>query len=105
MVLFPGRGDALQDFFETGLTMAVVRWKIRSADKRLQIRCQPNTHRPAAAAGCRLHKRHVNAIDVRPFLAIDFDVHKFAIHDCSRLFVLERLMRHDMTPMTGRVSH
>ena len=85
MVLFPRWRDSLQNFWKSRLTITILRRKICSADKWLQIRREPDTHRPAAAAGRRLHKSHVNAIDIRPFLAIDFDVHKLAIHDLGGL--------------------
>src|SRR5439155_538251 len=46
----------------------------------------------------------VNAIDIGPFFTIDFDVHKLAIHDRGRLFVLERLVCHHVAPVTGRIT-
>ena len=48
--------------------------------------------------------RHVDLVDVRPLLAVDFDVHEQLVHDGGNLFVFETFMSHDMTPMAGRVS-
>ena len=104
VVFLPGSRDSLQDLFETGLTISILRRKIGSADKRLQVRRQPDAHRPAATAGGRLHKSHVNAIDIGAFLAIDFDVHKLAIHDRGHLFAFEGFMRHDVAPVAGRIA-
>ncbi len=84
--------------------MPVFRREISSPDKRFQLGRQPNTHRPAATAGRRLDKRHVNSIDVRTLFAIDLNVHKLAIHDRSDICLFEFLVRHYVAPMTGGIS-
>src|ERR1700736_2254124 len=104
MVLFPSGRDAFENFCKTRLTVSILRRKISSADEGLQIGREPDTHRPTAAARRRLNEDHINAIDVGPFFAIDFDVHELAIHDRGRLFVFERLVRHYMAPVTSRVT-
>jgi hypothetical protein len=58
---------------------------------------------PATPGRC-LHKSHVNAIDIRPFFAVDFDVHELTVHDFGRPWILEGFVRHDMAPMTGRIT-
>ena len=64
------------------------RREIGAAVKGLQIRRQPYAHRPAAGAGGGLHERHVDAIDVGPFLAIDLDRDELSLRTratpCSR---------------------
>src|SRR5205807_6586804 len=62
VVLFPSGGDPLENFFKSRLTVSIFRRKISSANKRLQIRREPDTHRPTTAAGRRLDKGHINAI-------------------------------------------
>ena len=104
MVLLPSGGDSLQNFFKRGLPITIFRRKISSADERFQIGRKPDAHRPTAAAGGRLDECHVNAIHIRPFFTINFDVHKLAIHDRGRRFIFERLVRHDVAPVTGRVT-
>ena len=104
MALLPRRRDSFQHLRKTGLAISIYWRKISSADERFQIGREPDTHRPTTAAGCRLDEGHVNAIDIGPFFTIDFDVHKLAIHDRGRLFVLERLVCHHVAPVTGRIT-
>ena len=104
MVLLPGSGDSFEHFREPRLAPAIFRRKISAADERLQVGREPHAHRPAAAAGRRLNESHVNAVDVRPFFAIDLDVHELAIHDRGDLRVLERFVRHDVAPVAGRIA-
>jgi len=54
-------------------------------------------------SGHHLHRVHVNLIEIRTLFAIDFDVHKVVVHQLGDLFVLKRLVLHDMTPVTGGV--
>ncbi len=103
MVLLPRPGDLLEHLPETGLTVAIFRRKISPADKRFQIRRKPDAHRPTAATSGRLDECHINAIDVWPFLAINFDVHEFTVHDGRRLVVFKRLVRHDVAPVTSGI--
>ena len=71
----------------------------------LAIRRQPHAHRPAARAGRRLHERHVHAVDVRPFFAIDLDRDEIAIEHGGDGGVLERLVRHHVAPVARRVAN
>src|ERR1043165_6764225 len=70
-ILFPGGRDSLQNFLEAGLAITILRRKIGPTDERLKIGREPNAHRPATTSGRSLDKSHIDAIDVRPFLAID----------------------------------
>jgi len=79
--------------------------KVRAGKEGPPIGVEPHRHRPTALSRHRLDCLHVDGVDVGPFLAIDFDVHKEPVHLFSSLRVLERLMGHDMTPVTGRVSN
>ena len=67
------RAISVQHVAKPGRPHCDVRREIGAAVERLQVRRQPHAHRPAAGAGRRLHERHVDAIDVRPLLAIDLD--------------------------------
>ena len=104
VVLLPRERDSLEDFRESGLAIAVRGREISATDKRLQLRREPDAHGPTAAAGRRLDEGHVNAINIRPFFAVDFDVHKLPVHDRGHIGVFERFVRHDMTPMAGRIT-
>ena len=52
----------------------------------------------------RHRRRHVNLVEIRPFLAIHFDADKMAIHDGGDRRVFKRLPLHHMAPVTGRVA-
>src|SRR5207253_1851628 len=67
VVLLPSRRNSIQYLGKTRLTESIFRRKISPADERFQIGREPDTHRPTAAAGCRLDKGHINAIDIGPF--------------------------------------
>ena len=47
---------------------------------------------------------HVDLVDVRPFLAVDFDVDEQLVHHRGGAGVLEALVRHDVAPVTGGVA-
>ena len=51
-----------------------------------------------------LHGVHVDLIEIRPLLAIDFDVHEVLVHELRDLFVFKRLVRHHVTPVTRRIT-
>ena len=93
-----------QNRSETRPPIAIVRGEIGAAEKRLQLRRQKHRHGPAAAARRRLHERHVDAIDIRPFFAIHFYRHEPAIQDRGQSFVFERLALHHVAPVAGRVA-
>ena len=104
VTLFPGRRDAFEHLGESRLSVSIFRREISSAHERFQLGREPDAHRPAATAGRGLDERHVDAVHVRPLLAIDFDVHEFAVHDCRHFRALERLVRHDVAPVAGRIT-
>ena len=101
---FPGLGDALQDFGEAGLPVAILRRKIGAAEERLQVGREPDAHRPAAAAGRRLHEGHVDAVDVGPLFAVDFDVDEMLVHHRGDGRDLEFFALHHVAPMAGGIA-
>ena len=100
----PGARDLVQHVDEPRPPPARRRREVRAAVERLQLGRQPHAHRPAAGAGRRLHERHVDAIHVRALFAIDLDRDEVAIEHVGHLGVLERLVLHDVAPVTGRVA-
>ncbi len=83
---------------------AVARREIRAAEERLARRREPDAHRPAARSGQRLHRGHVDRVDVGPLLAVDLDADVVLVHEARDLLVLERLALHDVAPVAGRVA-
>jgi hypothetical protein len=51
-----------------------------------------------------MQRRHVDLIDVRPLLAIDFDVDEEFVHHGRGGVILKTFVRHDVAPMTGRIA-
>ena len=78
--------------------------KIGAAEKRLEVGGQPHAQRPAALAGRGLHVGHVDAVDVGPLLAVDLHRHEVAVELPGDGLVLERFVRHHMTPVAGRIA-
>jgi hypothetical protein len=103
-VVLPAVGDALEHRHEAGPSAAILRREVGSADEGGQVRGEPHTHRPAAAAGGGLHERHVNLVHVGPFLAVHLDADEVLVEELRRRLVLERLVCHHMAPMAGRVA-
>ena len=77
---------------------------VGAAVERLARRGEEAGHRPAALAGHRLGGRHVDRVDVRPFLAVDLDRDEVRVELRGGRGVLERLVRHDVAPVAGRVA-
>src|SRR4051812_5973091 len=80
-----------------------LRRPVRAAIKWLQLRRQKHAHRPAAMPREHLHRIHVNLIEVRPLLPIDFDWDKVLIEHPRDRFAFEALVLHHMAPMTSRI--
>ena len=102
----PGVVDALQQFAEADQAMARGRRKVGAGDERRQVgRVQEYRQRPAASAAAEnLVGELIDSIEIRPFLAIDFNIDEPVVHLRGDLLVLEALVRHYVTPVTGRIA-
>ncbi len=100
----PDLGDLRQHLGEPRAAPLGGRRKVGAAVKRLQLRRQPDAHRPPARAGGGLDKVHVDAVDIGTFLAIDLDGHEVLVENGGDGFVLERFVLHHVAPVAGRVS-
>ena len=78
--------------------------KVGAAEERLQVRRQPDAHRPAAGSGRRLHERHVDPVDVGTLLPVDLDRHEVLVEQRGDAGMLERLALHDVAPVAGRIA-
>src|SRR5207244_805200 len=103
-LLFPGLGQGEEEAFETGPAVAIVRREISAAVEWLQVGGEEHRHGPTALPGHELDGRHVNLIQVRPFLAIYLDTDKMPVEDVRHFCILEALVLHDMAPVAGRVA-
>ena len=96
--LGPGLGGGRQQPQEA------VPGKVGAAEERLAGRGQQAGHRPAAMAGHRRGRRHVDRVDVGPLLAVDLDRDEPLVQDRRHLGVLEGLVRHHVAPVAGGVA-
>ena len=78
--------------------------EVRPAVERAALRRQEHRHRPAAAAGQRLHRAHVDLVEVGPLLAVDLDRDEAGVQERRGRLVLERLALHDVAPVARRVA-
>ena len=96
--------DLLQDIQEAGLAVPIVRREIGPAAKVLRSGVRNTFKRPASLAAGGLDERHIDAVHVGAFLAVDFDADEVGVQKGGQLLVLERLALHHMTPMASRVA-
>ena len=100
------RGDALQHVAKGRHAVLRLYRKVGSAEERPMVPGrQEHRQRPAAAA-LRQHLVGglVDAVEVRALLAVDLDVDERRVHHRRGRLVLERLVRHDVAPVTGRIA-
>jgi hypothetical protein len=102
--LLPGTLDAEQDAGEAGHASRVVRRVIRPAVERFEVGREEDRHRPAAVAGERLDRRHIEVIEVGAFFAIDLDIDISLVHERRDVRVLEALALHDVAPVARRIA-
>ncbi len=103
-LLAPGLVDGDQHLPEGGHPVPRLRRVVGAAVERLAGRRQEHRHRPAAVAGHADDGVHVDGVQVGPLLAVDLHVHEQPVHHGGRLGVLERLVRHHVAPVAGRVA-
>ena len=100
----PGVRDRLENLPERGPAIARLGRPVGAADHRLAVRREKHGERPAALLAKRMERGHVDVVDIRPLLAVDFDVDEQFVHETRRLGVLEQLVRHHMAPVAGGVA-
>ncbi len=69
----PGVGERGEHRAERWQPVAVDRWEVGPAVEGSAVRRQEHAHRPPARPGDRLHRLHVDGVDVGAFLAVDLD--------------------------------
>ncbi len=97
LTLRPRLGGGCQQMGELPLR------QIGAAPKRFALRREQARHRPAAVAGHRCGRLHVDGIDVGPLLAVHLDPHEARVHLPGDLTVFEGFVGHHVAPMTRRI--
>ena len=100
----PAVGHGQQHVGERRHPVAAGGREVGAAVEGLAIRREEHRHGPAAAAGQRLHTAHVDAIQVRPLLAVHLDADEMLVQDRRHVIVLEGFVGHHVAPMAGGVA-
>ena len=100
----PGVGDRRRQLGEAGRLAAGPGTEVGAAVEGLAVGGHEHGHRPAAGAGHRLGRLHVDRVDVGALLAVDLHVHEVLVHERGDVGVLERLVGHDVAPVARRVA-
>ena len=99
-----GVDDRFHHHPEARHAAAVVRREVGAAVEGHAVGVEEDGHRPAAVAGHRLHRLHVDRVDVGALLAVDLDADEVLVHVGGGRLVLEGLALHHVAPVAGRVA-
>ena len=103
--LSPGVGNGLEQLAEGGQSVARRGREVGAPVEWLASRSEEDGHRPSSLLGHRLHGIHVHLVEIRPFLAIHLYADEMLVEKIGDPLVLERLVRHDVAPMTAAISN
>ena len=95
-----------QQGLETGQTVARFRREIGAAEERRPV-FGHQEHGQGPAAGTprqQLLRGLVDLVEIGPLLPVYLDIDEIAVHQVRSFLILKRLMRHDVTPVTGRIT-
>ena len=101
----PGGGDGVQHLAERGHAVPGTGREVGARVERATVRGEEHTHRPTTLAGQRLGRGHEHRVDVRPLLPVHLDRDEVGVQLVGPGRILERLVRHHVTPVAGRVPH
>ncbi len=98
--------DAAQEIVEGGHAVARRLRKVGSAEEWLLLAGrQEHGQRPAAGAlSDELLCGLIDLVQIGTFFAIHLDVDEQLVHQCGGGGILEGFVRHDMAPVTGRIT-
>ena len=101
--VLPGVHQRLQQLAEGRLPVPRLVGEVGAGEERVAVGVEDARHRPAALAGHRRGRLHVDRVDVRPLLAVDLDADEVLVEVRRGRLVLERLVRHHVAPVAGGV--
>ena len=103
-LVLPRLGERQQQPLERRPPVAVARREVGAAEEGHAVGREEHRQRPAAVLALQLQRLLVDLIDVGHLLAVDLDADEALVHQARGLRVLERLVRHHVTPVTGGVA-
>ena len=77
---------------------------IGSRPKRLAFWRQERIERPATALAHNYRNALQPIVDIRALFAVDLYTHKKVVHERGGFRILKAFVRHDVTPVAGRVT-
>src|SRR5262249_54655335 len=98
-------GDAGQHTREACHAIAVLWREVGASVEGSAVRREDPRHRPPPAASQRLHRVHVERVNVRPLLPIHLDADEMLAHQPRDVLILEALGELSVAPMTSTVSY
>ena len=66
---------------------------------------EENGHRPSTLPCERLHRLHIDVVDVWTLFAVYLYRNKMLVHEGRDILVLEGFALHDMAPVAGRIAN
>ena len=102
--LLPCLGDRGQNLRPGSHSLPRLRRKVGAAVEGELGGGKEDVQRPAALAGHRLHRLHVDRVDVGPLLAVHFDADEVLVHQRGDLGVLKAFALHHVAPVAGRIA-
>ena len=102
--ILPGAGNLPQHIHKSGPPITAGRRIVGAPIKRFPFRSDPNGKRPSPLTRHRLHRRHVDPVDIRPLLPVHFHRNKIPVQHLRHRLALKRLPFHHMTPVTRRIT-
>ena len=103
-LLAPGSVHALEHLAERRHAVPRLVREVGPAIERPPVRRQEDGHRPAAAAGHRLDRGHVDLVEIGTLFAVHLDGHEARVQVPGRGLVLEGLALHDVAPVAGGIA-
>jgi len=100
----PGVVHRVENLGEGRASPTGLRRPVGAPEHRRALGGQKHRQRPSALLAHRVKRRHVDVIDVRPLLSVDFHIDEQPVHQPGGFRVLEGFMGHHMAPMAGGVA-
>ena len=99
----PFSGHGAQQLQKPDPPAGAVLRQIRPRKERLLLRRHYDRQRPARAAGERLTHADIHRVHIRPLLPVHLYGDEVPVQHLRYLPILERLVRHHMAPVAGRI--
>ena len=104
LIVLPGVVEKFQNVGKRRQVELAHRREVGAAVKGYTVRGHEEVQRPAALVSQRLEGFHVDAVDVGPFFAVDFNGVEAGVQKLCQLRVFKRFPFHDVAPVASGVA-